>query len=161
VTDNIIELDIPLAHGLPYLSANYRLHWSARAERVRIVREAVAWRAREHKLTPQSYLIVQLHYIAPDRRKRDPSNLMPNQKAGVDGLVQAGVVPDDTPEYVGELMPVIHEPAGSGPRMWLAVAIRVLRSSMPHLSAEDLDAIDEDHRHKLRADAATWTEENR
>lgn len=32
---------------------------------------------------------------------------MPTQKAVVDGLVDAGVVPDDTPEFVVEDMPVL------------------------------------------------------
>jgi crossover junction endodeoxyribonuclease RusA len=152
MTDNMIELDIPLVLGRPPLTANDRRHWAQKASLTRMVREAVCWRAREHKLNPQGYVIVQLHYTPPDRRRRDPSNLMPTQKPAVDGLVDAGVVPDDTPEYVGELMPVIHPPSGTGPRMWLAVAIRVLRP-VP-LSLADLAAIDEDTRFERAFDAA-------
>ena len=35
------------------------------------------------------------------------SNLMPTQKAIIDELVRLGLWPDDTPEYVTELMPTI------------------------------------------------------
>lgn len=48
-----------------------------------------------------------MEYLPRDRRRRDPSNLMPTQKAVVDGLVDAGVVPDDCPPFVTEWMPTI------------------------------------------------------
>lgn len=153
MSDNIFELPVPLLVDKPYLTANQRLRWSEKARRTRKVRDAVAWRARQARITPQSYIIVQLHFRPNDKRRRDPANLMPTQKPAVDGLVDAGVVPDDTPKYVGELMPVIHEPNGWPASMWLVVATRVLRPA-PELSAGDLAAIDEDVRMERTADAA-------
>ena len=46
-------------------------------------------------------------------------------------------------------------PADLEVNRWLEVR------SLPRMSAEELAWIDEDHRHKLNADAATWTEEDR
>jgi crossover junction endodeoxyribonuclease RusA len=134
VKAEIVELPVPLVADKPPLTANQRLHHMDKARRAKLVREHVAWRARQAGLSPQDYIIVQLHYQPADRRRRDPSNLVPTQKPAVDALVDAGVVPDDTPQYVGELMPVIHEPGGGVlPRLWLAVSVGVSRP----MSAED------------------------
>lgn len=119
----VFDLKVPLVNEKPPLSANQRLHWRAKADRTATVRESVAWRAKQAGVRPQMHVIVQLHYAPQDRRRRDPSNLMATQKAAVDGLVDAGVVPDDTPLFVTELMPVIHEPDGGAKRMWLRVEV--------------------------------------
>ena len=50
---------------------------------------------------------VAICFGVPDKRRRDPSNLMPTQKAIIDELVRLGLWPDDTPEYVTEHMPTI------------------------------------------------------
>ena len=147
----IIELAVPLVADKPALTANQRLHHMEKARRTRLVREHVAWRARQAGVQPQDYVVVQLHYQPADRRRRDPSNLVPTQKPAVDALVDAGVVPDDTPRYVGELMPVILDPSPwSTPRMWLAVSVGVPRP----LSEEARQWIDEDSRFERTADAA-------
>ena len=42
----------------------------------------------------------------------------------MDGLVTAGVVPDDTPEYVTEAMPKIHPADKTATvRMWLTIDV--------------------------------------
>lgn len=133
------KLPIPLVFDKPALTANQRLHWAEKSRRTAMVREHVAWRARQARLMTQEHVVVQLHFVPPDRRRRDPSNLVPTQKPAVDGLVDAGVVKDDTPEWVTELMPVIHPPSYAVPRMWLEV-----RPAPPELSDEDRRAIAED-----------------
>ena len=47
---------------------------------------------------------------------------MPTQKALVDGIVDSGIVLDDTPQYVTETIPTIH-PAikGQDGKMWLEI----------------------------------------
>lgn len=117
------DLAVPLVDGKPPLTANMRLHWSADAARRKAVREAVGWAARAAKVRPQRHIIVGLHYAPQDRRRRDPSNLMATQKPAVDGLVDAGVVPDDHPMWVTELMPIIHPPDGGEQRMWLRIEV--------------------------------------
>jgi crossover junction endodeoxyribonuclease RusA len=144
----VFELKVSLINEKPPLSANQREHWTVKAGLTKRVREEVAWRARAAKIGRQDHVVVQLHYAPQDKRRRDASNLMATQKPGVDGLVDAGVVPDDTARWVTELMPVIHEPNGGAKRMWLAVQTR------PGLSAEDLAAIDEDTRFERTSDAS-------
>jgi crossover junction endodeoxyribonuclease RusA len=145
------ELKVPLIPGktgdAPPLTANQRLHWAEKNRRTQMVREHVAWRAREAKVGAQEHVVVQLHFVPPDRRHRDPANLTATQKPAVDGLVDAGVVPDDTPRYVTELMPVIHEPSYGVTRMWLVVR-------PVSVSAEDRAAIAEDTRFDRTQDAA-------
>lgn len=50
---------------------------------------------------------VGLVWVVPDKRRRDAENPVPTLKALCDGLVDAGLVPDDTPEFMEKLMPVI------------------------------------------------------
>lgn len=68
---------------------------------------------------------VTLHYQPRDKRRRDADNLVAPLKALCDGLVDAGVVEDDTPEYMMKMMPVIHPPIPGDPgRMWMTIIER-------------------------------------
>lgn len=118
----VYELDIPLLRNKPPLTANQRLHHQEKARRTRVIRAVVYMRAKAAKIPVASTLIVQLHYTPGDNRRRDAPNLVATSKPAVDGLVDAGIVPDDTADYVNELMPVIH-PGPAKRRLWLAVAV--------------------------------------
>lgn len=131
MTGRVYELDLPLARvgrrqvaPGPPLHANQRLHWSVRHRLVRLVRHTAHWRAKQIKIPRASRIAVGLHY-APGSGPGgtfDPSNLMPTQKAALDGVRDAGVVPDDSAAYVVEEIPAIH--TGPGPRrLWLRVEI--------------------------------------
>lgn len=52
---------------------------------------------------------VTMTYLPPDKRRRDSDNLVATLKAVCDGLVDAGVVADDTPAEMEKVMPVIGE----------------------------------------------------
>lgn len=105
------------------LNSSFR-HWSQRAKVVKEIRREAMVRARAARLGPYRHITTTLHYQPRDRRRRDPSNLVGTQKPLLDGLVDAGVVPDDTPEYVTESMPVIHPPVKGEPgRMWLTITV--------------------------------------
>ncbi|WP_244278017.1 hypothetical protein [Gordonia westfalica] len=67
---------------------------------------------------------VSLHYTPRDVRRRDADNLVPTLKAACDGLVDAGLVADDTPDLMTKQMPTIH-PAEKGERgrLWLELHI--------------------------------------
>lgn len=111
---------IPLSFGTPPLTANQRLHWRRRADLTRTVRHEVAIRAAgKGPLDPP--ITVCLHYRPRDRRRRDADNLVPTLKACADGLVDARLVDDDTPDLMVKLMPVIHAPDGPA-RCWLEVS---------------------------------------
>lgn len=64
----------------------------------RAIREAAALLAR--KIPPMSRAQVFGVYFPPDRRRRDPSNWAPSFKAALDGVVVAGVLPDDDHRHV-------------------------------------------------------------
>jgi crossover junction endodeoxyribonuclease RusA len=90
-----------------WLTLNQRLHWADRARRVKSWRRAAALHARKTRpgagpcaleMLP-SFVRVTFGVRDPGRR-RDPHNYMPTVKAIIDGLVDAGVWPDDTAEWV-------------------------------------------------------------
>mgnify|MGYP001558324303 FL=1 len=112
---------------LPPWSTNEdrNLHWGRRAERVKAWHDAAYWNAKQagwnHPSKNNRPSTVQLTVTYPTKRRRDASNLVGTiVKASVDGLVAAGVFPDDTPEWVTVLEPVILVAPG-----WHVVSIEV------------------------------------
>ena len=92
---------IELPAGIPLLNANQRLHWSKKAAITAFLRTAAREQAKgKPKLEKVKIRAV---YYAPDNRRRDVSNLFPSVKASVDGLVDSGVLDDDSDKYVVSL----------------------------------------------------------
>jgi len=119
------EYVIDLPYTKPPLSMNDRKHHMARARLTRQIRSTTAWLAKQVKVpTGAERASVCLHYRPRDNRRRDSDNLMPVLKAACDGLVDHGLVPDDTPDLMAKAMPVIH-PAekGSEGSLWLTISI--------------------------------------
>lgn len=79
------------------------VHWSTRSSVVKAWREAFAWLALSSKL-PTNGSIGPCHIdavpLAAGRRRQDVGACLPVVKAAIDGLVDAGVWPDDSPEFV-------------------------------------------------------------
>lgn len=95
----------------PPLSMNDRPHHRVKAKLTKEMREETLLRARFHKLPKGCARVrVTLIYRPADRRRRDAINLAPVLKAVEDGLVDYGLVPDDTPEFIEPAMPVIEPP---------------------------------------------------
>lgn len=89
----------------PPLSLNDRpRHWAARGAQVARVREQAAELCRERiadgSLDVLEPVVVTLVWYAPTRAKRDSDNPVATLKPVCDGLVDAGLVPDDTPEWM-------------------------------------------------------------
>ena len=83
-----------------------RMHWAAVGRRVAEWKQAAYWHARMGKHGPQPPSTISMSITYPTHRRRDPHNLVGTiLKATIDGLVQAGLWEDDTPEFVH-----IHEP---------------------------------------------------
>ncbi|NLG89791.1 MAG: RusA family crossover junction endodeoxyribonuclease [Clostridiaceae bacterium] len=57
----------------------------------------IGWLAK--KLPKYEKVVLIITWYEPDRR-RDPDNIMAGQKFILDGLVQAGVIPDDSQKYI-------------------------------------------------------------
>lgn len=121
------EIDLPWT--APPLNLNQRGHWQTRARKIREVRDAACILVKASPLGrsgPLGKVRVTLNYIPRDRRVRDVENPVSTLKACCDGLVDAGLVRDDRPEFMEKSMPVIHEAAsvsGLKPRLWLVVEV--------------------------------------
>jgi crossover junction endodeoxyribonuclease RusA len=87
-----------------WLNANGRVHWAHRA------RTTKGWRENARSACfPITYAVVKpaldrAHIVATlhfgDDRKRDVGNYAPTVKAVIDGLVDAGMIPDDNDDHL-------------------------------------------------------------
>jgi crossover junction endodeoxyribonuclease RusA len=119
----VFEVDIDLIANRPPLNHNQRLTWRPKSNRTKLIRHTTGWRVKGLNLVPARFLTVQLHYRPGDnRRMRDPMNLTASSKPAIDGLVDAGLVPNDTDEFVHENTPVIHYGPGDR-RLWITVEV--------------------------------------
>ena len=98
------------------LSLNARGHWSERHRRTQALKNAAFILARQAKIPPLERVVVLVEYRPPDRRHRDAENTcIPSAKACIDGIVAAGVLPDDEcPRYVSQIVCTIGEPYPKG-----------------------------------------------
>lgn len=105
------------------LSLNDRMHWAQKARITRQVRSTVAWNAMSMRVPRADHYHAQLVYYPPNRRRRDPDNLWATAKPAIDGLVDAGVLPDDTARFVTRHDPLIADPQPGvvDCRVWLVV----------------------------------------
>lgn len=104
----------------PPITLNARKHWAAKAAQTRNVRATAAILARAQHIPPLARCEALLTYSPRDRRRRDADNLVGTLKALCDGLVDAWVVPDDTPDLMVKPMPVIG-PVTKGGQLTLTV----------------------------------------
>lgn len=128
-TFNWGELTIPLPWKKPPLSLNDRMHWRQKHRITRHMRTHIAWTlsAGANKRAPLrkgQRLRVELHYQPRDNRRRDTDNMVASLKPICDGIVDAGIVEDDTPEYMIKPEPVIHPANGANnAHMWLQLSV--------------------------------------
>lgn len=115
---------LPLPFTRPPLSLNDRHpHWAAKARTVQAVRHATSVVARAKKVPACERIAVELHYQQRVSRTIDGDNLMATVKPCVDGLRDAGVVPDDDTSRVVHYSPVVHDahPDQRHGLVWLVV----------------------------------------
>lgn len=127
-TDAAFILAVPMVIQLKTgklrpLTHNDRLSWQAKSTKVRTIRQQLKAHARNAHIPPCDHITVTLHYAPGDKPSvTDAPNLTATSKPAIDGIVDAGVVPDDTDKHVAELMPVIHRGPGAR-RLWLVVEL--------------------------------------
>lgn len=89
-----VTLDLPPKE----LSPNGRTHWARKARAVRQYRMK-AWAAARTETNAYRWewerAELRAVWFLPDRRRRDPDNLMSSLKAAIDGLTDAHVLADD------------------------------------------------------------------
>lgn len=119
MTRAIIELSFPN----PPLNLNQRLHWAKKADITRAIRLEAALKTKPlRKQFEGQFFEVELHWQPRDNRRRDEENPIPTLKALADGLVDAGLAADDTPQDMRKHMPIIHQPVKGEPaKCWLEI----------------------------------------
>jgi hypothetical protein len=100
---------VPLATNP--LTLNGREHWRVKAKHTKQWRTFAALAAARYP--DLAACDVTLTWYVTDNRRRDEDNMYPLLKALCDGLVDAGVVPDDTHQYMGKACRIEHAPAGT------------------------------------------------
>jgi crossover junction endodeoxyribonuclease RusA len=118
VRTGVWELQLPFTRQL---SLNDRQHWAVKMKHVKEWRDAAHVLARAAKIPNCRRIKVELHYVPRTNQRRDPDNLVASLKPLVDGLVDAGVVADDTEAFVERSWPVIHRPSGVPGRFYMRV----------------------------------------
>lgn len=92
------------------LNLNRRRHHQERARIAKEWRSAAAYYGRQKRAGKRSHLVpcvVTVHLPVKGNRRRDPHNFIDTVKPIIDGLVDAGFWPDDTPDYVTVAEPVL------------------------------------------------------
>jgi len=117
------EYIVWLPYEKPPLTLNQRLHWRAQAKLKADLRHLVYDRLIKQSPTPAGHIRVELHYVPRDRRRRDQDNLVPTLKSCLDGIVDTGLIPDDTPDYVTWTPPVIDTAQPTNPHMYLRIIV--------------------------------------
>jgi crossover junction endodeoxyribonuclease RusA len=112
---------IRLPYSTPPLTLNGRQHWATKARAVKEVRSTTATLARVLRIPACERIHVTLHYIPRDGRRRDQDNIVATLKPCIDGLVDAGIVPDDSPDYVTWSPPVIDPCDYRDPHLYLTI----------------------------------------
>ena len=82
-----------------WISANERTHWAVKAGKTKVWRARFAVEARDLPRMNRVHILAEIRNAGHSRR-RDASNLAPTVKAAVDGIVDAGAIPDDSDQYV-------------------------------------------------------------
>ena len=112
---------IRLPYTTPPLSLNSRMHWATKANVTSGLRVGTAILAVDGRIPPCDRIRVTLIYVPRDKRTRDRDNLVATLKPCIDGLVDAGIVPDDSPEYVTWEPPIIAAPDPKDPHLRLEI----------------------------------------
>lgn len=102
-------ITIPLATNP--LSLNSRDHWRAKAKHSKQWRAHAGFAAKRFPALPACD--VTLTWFVTTAHRRDEDNLYPLLKALCDGLVDAGVTTDDTPDLMGKACRIEQAPAGT------------------------------------------------
>lgn len=105
VGPTVIEFPAPA----PLITMNQRHHWHEQRRLTRLWRAAAHQAAHGHippgTTLPPSIVAIELPVFG--KRRRDPHNYFSTVKPVVDGLVDAGLWDDDTPEWVTTIEPAL------------------------------------------------------
>lgn len=114
---------IELSWWTPPLNLNDHHTRYLEARIAKEIRTEAGWQVRAKRIGAHPHIRVELRYQPQRRGRRDEDNLGATLKHLCDGIVDAGVVPDDTADYMTKVMPAIVAPARGQRhgRMWLII----------------------------------------
>ena len=117
------EFRLELPKLADWLNLNQKEHWAPRNKRAQVWRHGAHIKARQAKL-PRGLRRVQVDaYVwKSSRRRYDPHNLMPTLKPVIDGLVDYGLLVDDSSEYLAG--PFIHHGGYGSEKLVLVIKHR-------------------------------------
>lgn len=102
---------IEFAPPAPLMNMNQRVSWRTRHRLTKAWRSAACVAAVDELGAPSARVrqacTVAITLPVPDARRRDPHNYFATVKPIIDGLVDAGIWPDDTPEWVTTTEPTL------------------------------------------------------
>lgn len=100
---------IELPYERPPLTGNniQRMHRMQKGAITKQLRSTAKRLVRQHGIPQLAACTVQLVWIVNTAHRRDEDNVVPTLKPLCDGIVDAGVVPDDTPALMEKGMPII------------------------------------------------------
>ena len=81
-----------------WISANERTHWAVKAAKTKVWRQRFAVAARGLPRMNRVHILVEIRNA--NKRTRDAHNLAPTVKAAIDGIVDAGAIPDDSDDII-------------------------------------------------------------
>mgnify|MGYP002724285546 CR=1 FL=1 len=97
MTTRTLEIIIPQRL---WMTSNHRLSWQAKSRRSRELRELAHWSCRAHRLKPMKRARVFVDIQYPTQHPSDPSNAEPTFKPLIDGMIDYGVLIDDSWQYL-------------------------------------------------------------
>ncbi|MGW0486188.1 hypothetical protein [Nonomuraea sp. NPDC003214] len=94
----VYVLEMPA--GIPLANANDRGHWRRRHRLTKNLRKQAARLFRASGIPGMKRAAVIGYLEPPNRQPRDPANWYPSFKAIIDGMVDAGFLPDDNSKHL-------------------------------------------------------------
>lgn len=92
---------VTVTSELPMLNLNQRMHWAKKAQLTKHWRRLAYVNAMAAALpTNLGRVHIVAHVTKPTNRQYDAHNLLPTLKAAIDGLVDYGLIPDDTNSHL-------------------------------------------------------------
>lgn len=91
---------VPLPYRRPPLTLNDRPHWAVKGRITKQVRTDAWTLARALKIPKMQAVITELVWFKGDNRRADAVNISATLKPLEDGLVDAGVLPDDSADRI-------------------------------------------------------------
>lgn len=110
-----------LPYLAPPLTLNQRFPWQKRYRVSEQIKSDVGWLLKAEHVAAIDHASIELIWTPRTVNRRDSDNVEPTRKAAIDAIVKAGLLPDDSPEYVTRPEIRIEAPNRQHPSMLLVI----------------------------------------